>query len=676
MGKDFHTTGTMLQSMFSRKGGIDQWAASHNCMLGLEKYQLCQLTRKREREVFRPRKTRPLHRPGLRLNGHLIKAQPVVKLLGIHIDQELRWKAQAAAALGKGQHRLMQMGRLARVSKGISTALMRRLYVSTALPRIMYGGDVFLTPTQHRPGAMLEKNNQAIVRQLASIQRRVAILITSGMASSLADALDVHAHLLPVHLLIDKVLYRAALRFTTLPPAHPLYEAVKNAALQHVKRHPTPLHYLLNNYPGLKPHLVETIAAMRMKPTWTPNLAIRVADTKERAKQEDEVDRARVKVYSDGSGLEGQIGAAVVLYRDGELRAVKRYKLGSEKHHTVYEGEGIGMLLGMELLREERDEVGGMVPLGVDSQAAIVAMSKIKLAPSHYIWDAFHRHLRAATTAHPDMDLLLRWTPGHMDIDDNEMADFHAKSAILEGPSGALPKFLQRRLPKSQSALKQARNARLQKAAAARWRKSPRYARLANIDSTLPSPSYLKLIANLPRKHAAILFQLRTRHAPLAKHLFRLQKAESPACPSCHMHDDTVDHFLLFCPAHDQVRRLMLHEGGPDTQHKSRLLSQARMLPHLFRFIARSGCMRAVYRDLLTCPIPSLPSRVTEGSTLMPYAPCPMPPLYIISASAIISCGSPLWVCPAHLLFLSASPPPFCQPCPFTCVPSSIFSTI
>ena len=417
------------------------------------------------------------------------------------------------------------------------------------------------------------------------------------MASSPANALDAHAHLLPVHLLIDKVLYRAALRFTTLPPTHPLYEPVKNAALRHVKRHPTPLHYLLNNYPGLKPHLVETIAATRMKPTWTPNLAIRVADTKQRAKEEDERDGARVRVYSDGSGLEGAIGAAAVLYRKG-------YRLGTDKHHTVYKGEGIGMLLGMELLREERGMVDGMVPLGVDSQAAIAATGKIKPAPSHYIWDAFHRHLRGATKAHPGMDLLVRWTPGHVDIEGNEMADFHAKSAILDGPSGALPKFLHRKLPKSRSALRQARNAKLQEVATMRWRKSPRYVRLAAIDPALPSASYLKLIAKLPRKHAAILFQLRTGHTPLAKHLFHLGKADTPICPSCRMHDNTVDHFLLFCPAHDNVRRLMLHEGGLDTQHKARLLSQSALLPHLFCYIARSGRLQAVYGDLPDLPDP------------------------------------------------------------------------
>jgi hypothetical protein len=41
------------------------------------------------------------------------------------------------------------------------------------------------------------------------------------------------------------------------------------------------------------------------------------------------------------------------LYRDGILRQTRRLQLGSDKHHTVYEAEGIGMILGLQLLREE-----------------------------------------------------------------------------------------------------------------------------------------------------------------------------------------------------------------------------------------------------------------------------------------------------------------------------------
>ena len=82
-------------------------------------------------------------------------------------------------------------------------------------------------------------------------------------------------------------------------------------------------------------------------------MMLHIVDSKEQEKEEDEADRSRVKVYMDGSGYEGQVGAAVVLYQDGEVRSRRRLRLGSMRHHTVYEGEGAGMILGLELIREE-----------------------------------------------------------------------------------------------------------------------------------------------------------------------------------------------------------------------------------------------------------------------------------------------------------------------------------
>ena len=261
------------------------------------------------------------------------------------------------------------------------------------------------------------------------------------------------------------------------------------------------------------------------------------------------------------------------------------------------------MILGMELIREE-EEAQGMIPLGVDNQAAITATRSIKPAPSHYIWDAFHRHLRGASRKHPHMDLLVRWTPGHAEIEGNEMADFEAKSAITDGPSGAMPKFLSKRLPRSKAAARQHWHAKLKALAAKNWRTSPRYPRLANVDLALPSPSFLRLITKLPHKHAVILFQLRTGHAPLAQHLFRLGKADSPVCPCCNMHEENVNHYLLFCPAHGAARSAMHHEGGVDTQHAAKLLSQPTLLKHLFRYIARSARLRSVYGEISQLPDP------------------------------------------------------------------------
>ena len=243
-----------------------------------------------------------------------------------------------------------------------------------------------------------------------------------------------------------------------------------------------------------------------------------------------------------------------------------------------------------------------MIPLGVDNHSAIIATGSIKPMPSHYIWDALHKQLRATAKIHPGMDLLVKWTPGHADIEGNERADEEAKKAITEGSSRRLPKFLRGMLPKSKSAMRQAYNARLHRTITKKWKKSLRYQRIANIDPALPSSSYRRLTNTLPRKHTAILTQLRSGHAPTAQHLHRLGKADSPICPCCNRHKETVDHLLLFCPAHRAARQAMVSAGGRDTTIKSKLLSKPTLMRHLFQYIARTNRWRTVYGD-----IPDLP---------------------------------------------------------------------
>jgi len=159
-----------------------------------------------------------------------------------------------------------------------------------------------------------------------------------------------HYTLNPIPSLSPKNLHHAAVHFTTLPTTHPLHGAVKNTTRWHVKWRPTPLHYLMNNYQDVKPHLIETIKPVQKSSAWAPKLAVRIADMREKAKEEDEAEWARLWVYSDDSGIGGKIGAAAVLYRDGILQRTRRLQLGSDKHHTVYETEGIGMILGLQLL--------------------------------------------------------------------------------------------------------------------------------------------------------------------------------------------------------------------------------------------------------------------------------------------------------------------------------------
>ena len=146
----------------------------------------------------------------------------------------------------------------------------------------------------------------------------------------------------------------------------------------------------------------------------------------------------------------------VVLYRDGVLKSKRRMKLGSDKHHMVFEGKGIGMILGLELIREE-EMAEGMVSIEIDNMAAISATHAIGSSPSHYIWDIFHQRVTMLCNKHQELDLLVKWTLGHMGISGNKKTDEEAKKAMREGSSAQnlLPAPLRRTLPRSKAAVKQ-----------------------------------------------------------------------------------------------------------------------------------------------------------------------------------------------------------------------------
>ena len=75
------------------------------------------------------------------------------------------------------------------------------------------------------------------------------------------------------------------------------------------------------------------------------------------------------KVYSNGSCINGKVGAAVVMFKKGEEQCILRKHIGDEFQHTVYEAEVIGLTLAAELIRQERFIEAAVI--GADNQAAI-----------------------------------------------------------------------------------------------------------------------------------------------------------------------------------------------------------------------------------------------------------------------------------------------------------------
>lgn len=162
----------------------------------------------------------------------------------------------------------------------------------------------------------------------------------------------------------------------------------------------------------------------------------------------------------------------------------------------------------------------------------------------------------------------------------------------------ALPRVLRKSLPMSVAALKQHRTANLKREALTRWETSPRCDRLRRIDPTLPSNKFLKLAGTLPKQQTSLLIQLRSGHAPLNKHLFRLGKADSARC-SCGTDDETVIHFLLRCPNWNRARAPLRRAFPPSNLQLRTLLNDPDALTHLFDYIKATGRFAAGRNDRL-----------------------------------------------------------------------------
>ena len=188
--------------------------------------------------------------------------------------------------------------------------------------------------------------------RLIMLQRLVATAITGTLRSMATDTLDLHANLLPVNLLLHKICHCAAVRLTMLPASHPLAARFQLRARKFIKVHRSALHKLTFIY-SINPSVVETLSPVRLPPRCQTGHRVVPFGLAEDSIERDRGDAADIRIYTDGSGFNGQAGAAAVLYRRGEAPVSLRCRLGSLDKHTSFEAEVAGLILGTHLLGQE-----------------------------------------------------------------------------------------------------------------------------------------------------------------------------------------------------------------------------------------------------------------------------------------------------------------------------------
>jgi hypothetical protein len=109
---------------------------------------------------------------------------------------------------------------------------------------------------------------------------------------------------------------------------------------------------------GRDPETLEMIKAVQRMNKWKAAFTTEMAKMREdaeAAEAQNREDHSGARIYTDGSGLSGEIGVAAVLYKGETEKEQGRYHLGSMEEHTIYKGECMGVLLGLELLKRQRN---------------------------------------------------------------------------------------------------------------------------------------------------------------------------------------------------------------------------------------------------------------------------------------------------------------------------------
>jgi hypothetical protein len=122
-----------LASMMSREGGVSEWSKTHNSLLEYTKLALIDFAHRSSSKT----------RSALQLPQRQITPSSSTKYLGVIVDQNLNWKAQQAHAVEKGTKWAAQIRRLTRSTWGLTPKYAKRLYISVAIPWILYAADVW-----------------------------------------------------------------------------------------------------------------------------------------------------------------------------------------------------------------------------------------------------------------------------------------------------------------------------------------------------------------------------------------------------------------------------------------------------------------------------------------------------------------------------------------------------
>ncbi|CAK1592792.1 unnamed protein product [Parnassius mnemosyne] len=431
--------------------------------------------------------------PRLSMGGIDIGMSKEIKLLGVTIDNKLTFNTHVSNVCRKAIGIYKQLCKAAKVSWGLHPEVIRVIYLATVEPIILYAASVWAQAAK----------KLGVIKQLAVVQRGIAQKLCKAYRTVSLNSALVLAGILPLDLRVRE--------------AASLYEAKKGVP-----------------QPVLAGREVERMASAVEGPHPAERLELEIISlvNEEQLNKHSEIN---VHIFTDGSKIEGKVGAALSEWKNKTEN--KALKLALPTYCTVYQAELLAICRATGQILKHRASSFGIYS---DSMAALQTI--INSNCLHPLAVECRDNLRAISLQNKVVTLF--WIKAHAGLEGNERADRLAKEAAKN--SKVRPDY---DLCPVSFVKRSIRMATLDE-----WNQRYQTGETAKITKLFFPDA--KLAYRLIRKFGASseTTQVMTGHGGFSEYLHRFKCKENPSCICDPDAEETVPHILLECPAYAAER--------------------------------------------------------------------------------------------------------------------------